>query len=112
MKTAHDSLTFFLYILMRDHLPSGVIEAILRDRIEATRYLEPKFSCPQVQSLAEDWTRRLIGDLPENLPLDGQRFACVISNLTEARGLLRKSPGSLVDRMRAATLITEAMEQL
>jgi hypothetical protein len=112
MKTAHERLAFFLYILTRDHLPSGTIEAILRQRIEATRHLEPKFSCPHVKSLAEHWTRRLIGDLPGQSEVEGRRVSAAIGRLRAAREWLRNNHGALQDQMRAATLITEALEQL
>lgn len=43
MKT-HDGLTEFLYLLARDHLPTGVIRGILRDHVLASPDVTRTFS--------------------------------------------------------------------
>jgi hypothetical protein len=58
MRKAEDKLVVFLYVLAREHLPTGKIEQLLTDHIEG-HDLEPVFSSPQLESLARDWERRL-----------------------------------------------------
>lgn len=63
MRTPHERLRAFLYILTRDHLPIGVIDGIiealrLRDMADLEDVCRRK---PLVEALASDWADRLIG---------------------------------------------------
>jgi hypothetical protein len=103
----------FLYIVTLEHLPIGVIERILSDYVEPNQHVAPRFGNPRVESLAEEWTRRLIGDEPEPLPLLKQRLSIAIIKLREARQcLLDHSEPMGTDSLCAVRLIIDALEHL
>ena len=52
-------LTQFLYILVRDHLPTGIVEKILEDHVSGKR---SEFSSKEVAALAKGWAKYLTED--------------------------------------------------
>jgi hypothetical protein len=60
----NDRLQTFLYVLARDHLPTGVIETVLTDFVEKNPELLPVFSSPQLANLAAEWTDRILVEEP------------------------------------------------
>jgi len=62
MRTPHERLQAFLYILVRDHLPTGVVDQIVQRYVaEEGDHLELSHCRPLVKDLASDWADRLIG---------------------------------------------------
>ena len=62
-------LQAFLYLLIRDHLPTGVVERILSEvgklnlMIEDDKYVvHPDFSSPQLADLAAEWAEDLVDE--------------------------------------------------
>lgn len=53
------ALTIFLYVLMRDHVPSGAIEKILQDHVAKAAGQRSVFSSPFLRDYAIDLARRL-----------------------------------------------------
>jgi hypothetical protein len=58
-----DALVGFLYVLMRDELVPGRIEAIVAGHIEASREMNVQvvFSSPTLEQLAREYARRIVG---------------------------------------------------
>lgn len=56
---AHTGLVSFLYILLRDKLPAGVVEALVIDHVEKTDGKVVKFSNPHLQAYAEELAGRI-----------------------------------------------------
>ena len=60
-------LQAFLYLLIRDHLPTGVVEKLLATVLELDRMagdgesLDPQFSSEQLADLVSDWAMDLAG---------------------------------------------------
>ncbi len=55
----NSDLIMFLYLLAREHLPTGVIERLIED-VEMTCGKNVTFSSPQLAALAMDWKKRLV----------------------------------------------------
>ncbi len=61
MKTPHERLQAFLYILGRDHLPAGVVDEIIQKYVEEAGD-HPILGHPNsLEPMASDWADRLIG---------------------------------------------------
>jgi len=63
-----DPLVVFFYILLRDHLPAGTVELIMRDHVElplprapsiAEKPTQPAFSNRHVEAYAKEIAKRL-----------------------------------------------------
>lgn len=62
MRTPHERLQAFLYILTRDHLPTGVVDEIIQKYVaEEADHLNLDHCKPILKSVACDWADRLIG---------------------------------------------------
>jgi len=57
MRTPHERLQAFLYILTRDHLPTGAVQ----DALQTSEHKEPSFFSLSIKKLTADWADRLIG---------------------------------------------------
>ncbi len=62
-------LQAFLYLLVRDHLSTGVVEKLLAEirsmdlMIEDDKYVvHPEFSSPQLADLATEWAEDLVDE--------------------------------------------------
>ena len=58
-----DPLTVFLYTLMRDYLPCGTIELIIRDHVEKADGKQSEFSNPHLATYAREIAERLVKPL-------------------------------------------------
>lgn len=70
-----DQLTSFLYILMRDHLPSGVVEDIMAKHVENIGNDEVRFSNPHLEAHARELASRLVGPCKAEPPAAGLAWA-------------------------------------
>ncbi|MGH9716417.1 MAG: hypothetical protein ACRD4R_06790 [Candidatus Acidiferrales bacterium] len=61
-------LVTFLYILLRDHLPAGDVEAIIVNHVEKFPDRRPIFSNPFVEEYAREIASRLDGPLDPEPP--------------------------------------------
>lgn len=52
-------LIAFLYLMLRDQLPAGVIEKIMVEQVD-TLTQEPKFSNPHLEAYARELSERLL----------------------------------------------------
>lgn len=59
-----DSLTTFLYVLMRDHLPTGTVKWLIEN---SQRAGQPRFSAPELEQLAERYADELRAAPPREL---------------------------------------------
>jgi hypothetical protein len=59
MSDSNDKLVTFLYILLRDHLPSGVVEGIMINHAEKGG--TPVFSNPFTEGHARELAGRMVG---------------------------------------------------
>jgi hypothetical protein len=58
-----DPLVSFLYILMRDHIPAGVVEGIMQHHVDAPEGTLSELCNGYLASYAKDVAARLHGDL-------------------------------------------------
>lgn len=59
--TDHDALTCLLYLLIRDHLPSGKVESIVRTVEETRSNGGANFSGPHIEAEARELADRVLG---------------------------------------------------
>lgn len=120
MRTPHERLQAFLYILVRDHLPIGVIDGILGSlRLRDLSDHEDQFTRkPMVKALASDWADRLIGK-EEVEPKywfglfneDGSKIGCV-SYETKEHAELANPPGAHIRRGRVVGMTTTVANEI
>lgn len=48
----NEGLTDFLYILVRDHLPAGIVRGIIKDHVQAMPGLKRHYSDPHLEAWA------------------------------------------------------------
>ena len=58
-----ERVTLLFYLIARDHLPVGAIEKIITNHVENSAGKKIVFSSARLESMARDWTRRLLADL-------------------------------------------------
>ena len=63
-KTPLEPLINFLYVLLRDHLPSGVVEGIMVNHVEKARGRTRSYSNPHVEAHAREIAERLLRRAP------------------------------------------------
>lgn len=88
-----DGLVGFLYVLMRDHVPPGVVEGVVVEHIEAARAArrpEAQFSNDFLAAYAYELARRLQG----SSPLDALYEAHDQLRAAQAQGTTDKEVGS------------------
>ena len=56
---SENKLTVFLYILLRDHLPVGTVNTILKEQVRILGDQEPDFSDAELAAIA----KRVVKDL-------------------------------------------------
>ncbi len=59
-----DQVQHFLYILMRDHLPPGVVAGIIEDFVKASKGLEVTFSNEHLAAYAQELAAVLRSEKP------------------------------------------------
>lgn len=62
-------VTTFLYVLMRDHLPTGTVKFLIE---QAQRAGDPAYSAPELEQLAERYAAELLGAPPRKLDADDE----------------------------------------
>ena len=60
--TDQDRLVMFLYLLMRDELPTGSVVKLIGE-IEELGNLDPEFSNKHLEAMARDYADRLLDNL-------------------------------------------------
>jgi len=56
-------ITTFLYVLMRDHLPTGTVKFLIE---QAQRAGKPTYSAPELEQLAERYANELLSARPRD----------------------------------------------
>lgn len=62
-----DNLQIFLYVLLRDHLPSGAVAGIIKNSVfKAQEYEEAVFTNKHLASMAAEWAAEIRNGRPQD----------------------------------------------